>query len=183
MKVKTWDQMDFTNTCHLLLRIQRTEKDHWVLSTPPPRLQTHHLNLTGWRDDPENHIMYISVAVAVHLHVGDSSNKTINQWENIKMDLWGDWNTQWVSWADTSSLPCCRAARHPLSLTLRGPSDHSPGIFASLHEWATTARLAAPNKSTHTFWYVLWHQGRGSLKNWCFLENLQRVVCLMQRSS
>ena len=47
----------------------------WISSTPLHPTSTHTtylLNLTGWRDDPENHIMYISLAVAAHLHVEDS---------------------------------------------------------------------------------------------------------------
>ena len=49
------------------------------LRPPPPSpsktqlLYTIHLfNLTGWRNDHETHIMYISLAVATHLHVEDS---------------------------------------------------------------------------------------------------------------
>lgn len=55
------------------------EENNQSPSDPPPispctspKLLMHLLNLTGWRDDPENHIMYISRAVARHLHVGDS---------------------------------------------------------------------------------------------------------------
>lgn len=51
--------------------------------TPTHIHTTYLLNLTGWRDDPENHIMYISLVAAPHLHVEDSSNKAINQRANI----------------------------------------------------------------------------------------------------
>ena len=47
---------------------------HTPLHSPNPASThtTYLLNLTGWRDDPENHIMYISLAVAANLHVEDS---------------------------------------------------------------------------------------------------------------